>query len=102
MGQTYKEWAEGHWKRGYEEGLKLGFLEGVAMVKGGREMLLRVASRRFGARAGRQLEERTGWMGWKQLGRLADAIGDCDTADEVLAVVDELLAVAGNGSPDKP
>ena len=81
MGQTYTEWAEGHRRRGLEQGLERGRAEG-------RAMLLRQARRRFGAGAARRLEERVRSMGAEQLVRVGDAVVECDTAEELLAVAD--------------
>lgn len=80
MGQSYTEWAEGHRQEGHEEG--------------GRAMLLRLASQRFGARTARLLEEHVRSMGAEQLGLVGDAVVGCDTADE-------LLAVAGNSRTEE-
>ena len=82
MGQTYAEWAEGHRQRGLEQGRAEG-----------REILLRLASRRFGARTARRLEERVRSMSAEQLARVGDAVVECDTADD-------FLAVAGDGDAE--
>ena len=71
MGQTYTEWAEGHRQQGRVE-------ERAALV-------LRLASRRFGREAARQLEGMMRSMGTEQLARVGDAVVDCDSADEFLA-----------------
>ena len=86
MGQTYAEWAEGHRQRGLEQGLERGRAEG-------RAVLLRQASRRFGAQTARRLEEQVRSMSAEQLARVGDAVVECDTADE-------FLAVAGNGDAE--
>ena len=80
MGQTYAEWAEGHRQRGLEQGLERGRAEGRAVL------LLRQASRRFGAQTARRLEERVRSMSAEQLARVGDAVVECDTADDFLAV----------------
>ena len=119
MGQTYAEWAEGHRQRGLEQGLQQGLEQGLERgieqgleqgIEQGREqglergleqgraegravLLLRQASRRFGARTARRLEERVRSMSAEQLARVGDAVVECDTADE-------FLAVAGNGDAE--
>ncbi len=87
MGQTYAEWAEGHRQRGLEQGLERGRAEGRAI------MLLRLASRRFGARTARRLEEQVRSMSAEQLARVGDAVVECDTAED-------FLAVAGDGNAE--
>ena len=108
MGQTYAEWAEGHRQRGLEQGLEQGLQQGREQgLERGREqgreqglergleqgraegraiMLLRLASRRFGAQTARRLEARVRSMSAEQLARVGDAVVECDTADEFLAV----------------
>ena len=81
MGQTYQEWAEGHRRRGREEQ--------------GRALVVRQASRKFGAETGQRLEELVGSMGPEQLVRVGDAVVDCNTGDD-------LLAEAANGLPQGP
>ena len=91
MGQTYQEWAEGHRRRGLEEGEERGMARGIAqgMARGrgeqGRVMVLRQASRKFGAETAKRLEKLVGSMGPEQLVLLADAVMDCDTGDALLA-----------------
>ena len=92
MGQTYAEWAEGHRQRGLEQGLEQGLERGCAE---GRAVLLRQASRRFGAQTARRLEERVRSMSAEQLARVGDAVVECDTADD-------FLAVAGNSDAEGP
>ena len=82
MGQTYAEWAESHRQQGLERGRAEG-----------RAMLVRLASRRFGAETAQQLAGMVGAMGAEELTRVGDAVVDCDTGDE-------LLAVAGNGATE--
>ena len=123
MGQTYAEWAEGHRQRGLEQGLQQGLEQGLekglerGLEKGleqgreqGREqglerglergraegravLLLRQASRRFGAQTARRLEKRVRSMSAEQLARVGDAVVECDTADD-------FLAVAGDGDAE--
>ena len=102
MGQTYAEWAEGHRQRGLEQGLEQGREQGLerGLERGleqgraeGRAILLRLASRRFGAQTARRLEERVRSMSAEQLARVGDAVVECDTADD-------FLAVAGNGDAE--
>ena len=106
MGQTYAEWAEGHRQRGLEQGLQQGREQGLeqgreqGLERGreqgraeGRAILLRQASRRFGARTARRLEARVRSMSAEQLARVGDAVVECDTADD-------FLAVAGNGDAE--
>ena len=47
-------------------------------------MVLRQASRRFGAETARQLEVLVQGMGAQELTRVGDAVVDCDTGDELL------------------
>ena len=82
MGQTYAEWAESHRQRGLEQGRTEG-----------KAMLVRLASRRFGAETGKQLAGLVRSMGGEELARVGDAVLDCDTGDE-------LLEVAGNGATE--
>ena len=81
MGQTYQEWAEGHRRKGREEQ--------------GRVVVLRLASRKFGAETAKRLEELVGSMGPEQLVRVTDAVVDCNTGDD-------LLAEAANGASVAP
>ena len=94
--QTYTEWAEGHRQRGLEQGREEGHAKGHAKGrKEGREegrtegrtaLVLRQATRRFGREAARQLERMMRSMGAEQLARVGDAVVECDTAEEFLAV----------------
>ncbi len=77
MGQTYTEWVESHERRGIKQGRAT--------------MLVRLASRRFGAETAEKLAGLVRAMGAEQLARVGDAVVDCDTGDE-------LLAAAGNGA----
>ena len=79
MGKTYTEWAEGHRQQGLEQGRVEGRVEERAAL------VLRLAARRFGREAARQLEGMMRSMGIEQLARVGDAVVDCDTADEFLA-----------------
>ena len=79
MGQTYTEWAEGHRQRGLEQGRAEGRAALVLLV-------LRLATWRFGREAARRLEGMMRSMGVEQLARVGDAVVECDTADEFLAV----------------
>ncbi len=82
MGQTYyEEWVEGHERRGMARGV----------ARGHREMVLRQASRKFGAETAERLEGLVGAMGPEQLVQVGDAVVDCETGDE-------LLAEAANGA----
>ena len=89
MGQTYAEWAEGHRQQGLEQGLEQGIERGRA--EGRAAMLVRVASRRFGAETAEQLAGLVRAMGAEQLARIGDAVVDSETGEE-------LLAAAGNGT----
>ena len=103
MGQTYAEWAEGHRQRGLEQGLQQGLERGreqglergleQGRAEGRAVLLLRQASRRFGAQTARRLEARVRSMSAEQLARVGDAVVECDTADE-------FLAVAGDGDAE--
>ena len=88
MGQTYAEWAESHRQRGLEQGLERGRAEG-------RALLVRLASRRFGTETAEQLAGLVRAMGAEQLALVGDAVVDCDTADELLAVADNGAAESG-------
>ena len=68
--ETYEDWARGHEERG--------------RAKEGRAMVVRQASRRFGAETAQQLEGLVEGMGVKELARVGDAVVDCDTGDELL------------------
>ena len=81
MGQTYQEWAEGHRLKGLEQGRKT--------------LVVRLASRKFGAETGERLAELVGSMGPEQLVRVGDAVVDCETGDD-------LLAEAVNGASAAP
>ena len=91
MGQTYAEWAESHRQRGLEQGLERGLERGRA--EGRAKLLVRLASRRFGAETAEQLAGLVRAMGGEELARVGDAVVDCDTGDE-------LLEVAGNGATE--
>ena len=88
MGQTYQEWAEGHRLKGVEQGIEQG------MVRGRKVLLVRQASRKFGAETGKRLEELVGSMGPEQLVRVADAVVDCETGDDLLAEAANRSSVA--------
>ena len=75
MGQTYQEWAEGHRLKGREEGRE----------EQGRVLVVRLASRKFGAETAKRLEGLVGSMGPKQLILLTDAVVDCNTGEDLLA-----------------
>ena len=77
MGQTYTEWVESHEQRGIKQGRAT--------------MLVRLASRRFGAETAEKLAGLVRAMGGEQLARVGDAVVDCDTGDE-------LLEAASNGA----
>ena len=85
--QTYTEWAEGHRQRGVEQGRAEGRAEGRAVLV---LLVLRLAAWRFGREVARRLEGMIRSMGAEQLARVGEAVVDCDTADE-------FLAVAGSG-----
>ena len=68
--ETYEDWARGHEERG--------------RAKEGRAMVVRLASRRFGAETAQQLEGLVEGMDVKELARVGDAVVDCDTGDELL------------------
>ena len=76
--ETYEDWARGHEQRGWERGRAEGRAEQ------GRSMVLRLASRRFGAETVQRLEGLVEGMGAKELARVGDAVVDCDTGDELL------------------
>ena len=75
MGQTYQEWAEGHRRKGREEGRE----------EQGRVLVVHQASRKFGAETAKRLEELVGTMDPEQLVRVGGAVVDCDTGDDLLA-----------------
>ena len=75
MGQTYQEWAEGHRRKGRKEGRE----------EQGRVLVVHQASRKFGAKTAKRLEELVGTMGPEQLVRVGGAVVDCDTGDDLLA-----------------
>ena len=84
MSETYDDWARGHEERGRERG----------RAEQGRSMVLRLASRRFGAETARELKGLVEGMGAEELTRVGDAVVDCDTGDE-------LLEAAGNGAAEQ-
>ena len=104
MSETYDDWARGHEERGRERGRAEGRAEGrvEGRVEGraegrteqGRSMVLRLASRRFGAETARELKGLVEGMGAKELTRVGDAVVDSDTGDE-------LLETAGNGAAEQ-
>ncbi len=83
--QTYAEWAEGHRAEGRQEGRQ----------EGGRAMLVRLVSSRFGTDIGTRLAEMVRGMGGEELARVGDAVVKCSTADELLA------AAASNGATQR-
>ena len=94
MSETYDDWARGHeqrgWKRGMKRGMERGMKRGMerGLERGRTEerqaMVLRLASRRFGAEMAQQLEGLVEGMGADELARVGDAVVDCDTGDELL------------------
>ena len=94
IGQTYYEkWVEGHERRGMKKGVKRGMARGRR--EQGREMVLRQASRKFGAETAKRLEGLVGVMGPEQLVQLGDAVVKCDTGDELLIEAANGTSVAG-------
>ena len=96
MSETYDDWARGHEERGRERGRAEGRVEGrvEGRTEQGRSMVLRQASRRFGAETAKQLKGLVEGMGAKELTRVGDAVVDSDTGDE-------LLETAGNGAAEQ-
>ena len=88
MGQTYTEWVESTQPQVLERGIKQGIEQGRTES---RAMLVRLASRRFGAETAEKLAGLVRAMGAEQLARVGDAVVDCDTGDE-------LLEAASNGA----
>ena len=84
MGQTYQEWAEGHRRKGREEGRE----------EQGRALVVHQASRKFGAETAKRLEELVGSMGPEQLVRVGGAVVDCDTGDDLLAEANSASVVS--------
>ena len=64
-------------------GVKQGVKQGVA--RGHREMVLRQASRKFGAETAERLEGLVGAMGPEQLVQVGHAVAECETGDAMLA-----------------
>lgn len=89
MSETYDDWARGHEERGMERGMERGRLEE------GRAMVLRLASRRFGADTAGQLERLVEGMGTKELARVGDAVVDCDTGTQLLEAARAAAAAGG-------
>ena len=83
MEQTYEQWVEEQQRTGMAKGVKRGVKQGVA--RGHREMVLRLASRKFGAETAKRLEELVGVMEPEQLVQVFDAAVECDTGDDLLA-----------------
>ncbi len=73
----YAEWAERHRQAGFEQGRELGRDLSRALV-------VRQASRRFGARTGERLAGLVRSMGADQLDLVGDAVVECETGDELL------------------
>ncbi len=83
MEQTYEQWVEEQQRTGMAKGVRKGVKRGVA--RGRREMVLRLASRKFGAETAKRLEELVGVMEPEQLVQVFDAAVECDTGDDLLA-----------------
>ena len=64
------------------------------MARGSREMVLRLASRKFGAETAERLEGLVGTMGPEQLVQVFDAVVDCDTGDDLLAEADNGASIS--------
>ncbi len=93
MGQTYTEWVESHERRGLERGMERGMERGRTES---RAMLVRLASRRFGAETAEKLAGLVRAMGAEQLARVGDAVVDCDTGDELLEAASNGASVTAN------
>ncbi len=74
MGQTYQEWVEEHTQKGLKQGHE----------EAGRAMVLRLASRKFGAETAERLEGLLHAMGADQLALVGDAVVDCDDGEALL------------------
>jgi len=87
MEQTYEQWVEEQQRTGMAKGVKRGVRKGVkrGVARGRREMVLRLASRKFGAETAKRLEELVGVMEPEQLVQVFDAAVECDTGDDLLA-----------------
>ncbi len=90
MGQTYTEWLESTQPQVLERGREQGRTEGWAT------MLVRLASRRFGAETAEKLAGLVRAMGAEQLARVGDAVVDCNTGDELLEAASNGATVAAN------
>ena len=66
MAQTWQEWLD------------------VNSAQAQTQLLVRLASRRFGTETGRRLAELVEPMGAEELVRVGDAVVDCRTGDELL------------------
>ena len=91
MGQTYTEWLESTQPQVLERGREQGRTEGWAT------MLVRLASRRFGAETAEKLAGLVRAMGAEQLARVGDAVVDCDTGDELLEAASNGATEGGQG-----
>ena len=87
MEQTYEQWVEEQERRGVAKGVKQGVAKGVkqGVARGHREMVLRLASRKFGAETAKRLEGLVGAMEPEQLVQVGYAVAECDTGDAMLA-----------------
>ena len=85
MEQTYQQWVEEQQRTGMKKGV----------VRGRREMVLRLASRKFGAETAKRLEGLVGAMEPEQLVQVGYAVAECDTGDAMLA--EAVNGTSGNG-----
>ena len=83
MEQTYEQWVEEQQRAGMAKGVKRGVARGRR--EQGREMVLRLASRKFGAETAKRLEGLVGAMGPEQLVHVGHAVAACDIGDAMLA-----------------
>jgi len=97
MEQTYEQWVEEQQRTGMAKGVKKGVRKGVkrGVARGRREMVLRLASRKFGAETAKRLERLVAAMGPEQLLQVGYAVAECDTGDAMLAEATNGASVAG-------
>ena len=82
MAQTWQEWIDDKSAEAVAEALAKGLARGDARQ---RRLVVRLATRRFGAETGERLAELVEPMGAGGLARVGDLVVDCRTGDELLA-----------------
>ena len=82
-----QQWLEKGIRQGQREGIRQGHREGI---KRERALILRLAGRRFGSPVAEQLAPLLGELSdHERIARVADAVIECETAEEFLARAEE-------------